>query len=283
MDPGAGLAQAVEVEFDAVAEPHDVGGVVGKRVAGLGVQQNCQVASVEREPGDEACKEVGFEGDLVAPARVRSDGLVVPATENGFELRVDSGAQGFSVGLGLRRHNRHGRGSRRFRRERSIMREKLVPCGRGSTMMRAKSAKFSRTAVDGPRTGLVYSRRLPRVAFGPGVFRSVNRCLGEINHHVQRARGGVPETRSSGMQAPTGDAPVTVSGPEPAILDAHPRDRDQLLEHFNWVRGETERLAAPLVAGRSGRPVHAGCQPDQVASRAYDMVFRNHGSVAVPG
>ncbi|CAN0584930.1 unnamed protein product, partial [Laminaria digitata] len=48
------------------------------------------------------------------------------------------------------------------------------------------------------------------------------------------------------MQAPTGDAPVTVSGPEPAILDAHPRDRDQLLEHFNWVRGETERLATPL-------------------------------------
>lgn len=39
---------------------------------------------------------------------------------------------------------------------------------------------------------------------------------------------------------------MTVSGPEPAILDAHPRDRDQLLEHFNWVRSETERLAVPL-------------------------------------
>lgn len=37
-------------------------------------------------------------------------------------------------------------------------------------------------------------------------------------------------------------------GSEPAILDAHPRDRDQVLDHFNWVRGETERLAAPLSA-----------------------------------
>ena len=35
---------------------------------------------------------------------------------------------------------------------------------------------------------------------------------------------------------------------EPAILDAHPRDRDQVLDHFNWVRGETERLASPLSA-----------------------------------
>ena len=33
---------------------------------------------------------------------------------------------------------------------------------------------------------------------------------------------------------------------EPAILDAHPRDRSQILDHFNWVRGETERLALPL-------------------------------------
>ncbi len=39
---------------------------------------------------------------------------------------------------------------------------------------------------------------------------------------------------------------MTASGSDPAILDAHPRDRDQILEHFNWVRGETERLAAPL-------------------------------------
>ncbi|MBO6784079.1 MAG: DinB family protein, partial [Alphaproteobacteria bacterium] len=39
---------------------------------------------------------------------------------------------------------------------------------------------------------------------------------------------------------------MTASGPEPAILDAHPRDRDQILEHYDWVRGETERLAAPL-------------------------------------
>lgn len=41
---------------------------------------------------------------------------------------------------------------------------------------------------------------------------------------------------------------VTSSGSEPVILDAHPRDRDQVLDHFNWVRGETERLAAPLSA-----------------------------------
>jgi len=41
---------------------------------------------------------------------------------------------------------------------------------------------------------------------------------------------------------------VTSVESEPAILDAHPRDRDQLLDHFNWVRGETERLAAPLSA-----------------------------------
>jgi ergothioneine biosynthesis protein EgtB len=41
---------------------------------------------------------------------------------------------------------------------------------------------------------------------------------------------------------------VTAFSTEPVILDAHPRDRDQLLDHFNWVRGETERLAAPLSA-----------------------------------
>jgi ergothioneine biosynthesis protein EgtB len=41
---------------------------------------------------------------------------------------------------------------------------------------------------------------------------------------------------------------VTSLGSEPVILDAHPRDRDQVLDHFNWVRGETERLAAPLSA-----------------------------------
>ena len=41
---------------------------------------------------------------------------------------------------------------------------------------------------------------------------------------------------------------MTSLGSEPAILDAHPRDRDQVLDHFNWVRGETERLAAPLSA-----------------------------------
>jgi len=39
---------------------------------------------------------------------------------------------------------------------------------------------------------------------------------------------------------------VTTSGTEPAILDAHPRDRDRILEHYDWVRSETERLAAPL-------------------------------------
>lgn len=39
---------------------------------------------------------------------------------------------------------------------------------------------------------------------------------------------------------------MTVSGSEPASLDANPRDRDQIREHFNWVRSETERLAAPL-------------------------------------
>jgi ergothioneine biosynthesis protein EgtB len=41
---------------------------------------------------------------------------------------------------------------------------------------------------------------------------------------------------------------VTSLGSGPAILDAHPRDRGQLLDHFNWVRGETERLAEPLSA-----------------------------------
>jgi ergothioneine biosynthesis protein EgtB len=39
---------------------------------------------------------------------------------------------------------------------------------------------------------------------------------------------------------------VTSSGPEPAILDAHPRDRDVVRAHYDWVRAETERLAAPL-------------------------------------
>lgn len=39
---------------------------------------------------------------------------------------------------------------------------------------------------------------------------------------------------------------MIASGSKPALLDAHPRDRDQLLEHYNWVRGETERLAGPL-------------------------------------
>jgi len=39
---------------------------------------------------------------------------------------------------------------------------------------------------------------------------------------------------------------VTSTVPAPAILDAHPRDREQVLEHYDWVRGETERIAAPL-------------------------------------
>ncbi len=39
---------------------------------------------------------------------------------------------------------------------------------------------------------------------------------------------------------------MTASGTEPVLLDAHPRDREQLLDHFNWVRGETERLVTPL-------------------------------------
>ena len=30
------------------------------------------------------------------------------------------------------------------------------------------------------------------------------------------------------------------------MLAAHPEDRDELLSLFRWVRGETERLAAPL-------------------------------------
>ncbi|MEK9832055.1 MAG: DinB family protein, partial [Rhodospirillaceae bacterium] len=41
---------------------------------------------------------------------------------------------------------------------------------------------------------------------------------------------------------------MTSLGSGPAILEAHPRDRAQLLDHFNWVRGETERLAEPLSA-----------------------------------
>jgi len=45
-----------------------------------------------------------------------------------------------------------------------------------------------------------------------------------------------------------GRCAVTASSTKPAILDAQPRDRDQLLEHYFWVRGETERLAAPLSA-----------------------------------
>ncbi len=36
------------------------------------------------------------------------------------------------------------------------------------------------------------------------------------------------------------------SGPEPAVLDAHPRDRDLVRGHYDRVRAETERLAAPL-------------------------------------
>lgn len=32
----------------------------------------------------------------------------------------------------------------------------------------------------------------------------------------------------------------------PGVLAAHPEDRDELLSHFQWVRSETERLAAPL-------------------------------------
>ena len=39
---------------------------------------------------------------------------------------------------------------------------------------------------------------------------------------------------------------VIVSNAEPVIIDAHPRDRNLVLEHYNWVRGETERLAAAL-------------------------------------
>ncbi len=34
--------------------------------------------------------------------------------------------------------------------------------------------------------------------------------------------------------------------PAPSVLAAHPEDRGQLLSHYLWVRGETERLAAPL-------------------------------------
>ncbi len=34
--------------------------------------------------------------------------------------------------------------------------------------------------------------------------------------------------------------------PAPGVLAAHPEDRDELLSHFQWVRSETERLAAPL-------------------------------------
>ena len=34
--------------------------------------------------------------------------------------------------------------------------------------------------------------------------------------------------------------------PAPSVLAAHPKDRGALLSHFQWVRSETERLAAPL-------------------------------------
>ena len=34
--------------------------------------------------------------------------------------------------------------------------------------------------------------------------------------------------------------------PAPSALAAHPEDRDALLSHYQWVRAETERLAAPL-------------------------------------
>ncbi len=43
---------------------------------------------------------------------------------------------------------------------------------------------------------------------------------------------------------------------------------------FRAVRGETERRAAPLSPGGPGRAVDAGREPDQMASRAHDLVLR---------
>ena len=55
-------------------------------------------------------------------------------------------------------------------------------------------------------------------------------------------------------------------------VPAHGSDR---VERFLAVRKLTEQLAAPLSAGGPDGPVDAGCQSDQMASGAHDLVLRD--------
>ena len=52
------------------------------------------------------------------------------------------------------------------------------------------------------------------------------------------------------------------------------RRRESWLGAFRTVRGETERRAAPLSPEDQVDPVDAGCEPDQVAPGAHDLVLR---------
>ena len=76
----------------------------------------------------------------------------------------------------------------------------------------------------------------------------------------------------------------TISPPNPRAPNASSTAADgvALAECYRTVRRCTETLCEPLATGRLYAPIHAGCEPGEVASGPHDMVFRNVPAVAVP-
>ena len=66
---------------------------------------------------------------------------------------------------------------------------------------------------------------------------------------------------------------LPVDSEKPSSLDAGDLRR-RWLDAFRGVRAETERRAAAPFGRGPGRPVDAGCQPDQMASGAHHLVLR---------
>ena len=69
-------------------------------------------------------------------------------------------------------------------------------------------------------------------------------------------------------------AAATLAAPCPSLFSDSGSLAQNLVEAFLDVRDETERRAAPLIAGGSADPVDAGRQPGEMAPRPYHLVLR---------
>jgi hypothetical protein len=102
------VLENINVEVGARAEPGDVVGVVREIIAGVGVEKNSQAFPVDHEPRYEVIEHRRIEGNLITPARVRPDHLLVPAAHAHVEALFDSLTQplrfitGFGVELDVR-------------------------------------------------------------------------------------------------------------------------------------------------------------------------------------